>query len=537
MARLRYNNESGTLGAALTNSGTTVTFTSAPNFATLTGQQYIPLFLDAGTGSFEIVYLTAYTSGGTTGTIKRAAEDSTHWPAVAHNSGSGTWACAYSATTDWAISSGASLQGVYIPQAWGQFLGPALTNAGTTPTAVALVGDSIAQGFYASNLATTSWASLLRIALQNAYGNGGSGMFAMSNGGPFWTANGNSGATTYYTTTVGTNNFMQLSGTFSTPTMPATQSNGPGTLVQFPTGTTATMTVTVIGTQVTVYYANVGPHFTVTISGGGGGTISPAASGTYSAGTTNIVSQTFTGLTSGSHTVAIQQTATGTGQISIGGIRGTNTTGVTVDNYGAVAMTSQFSSNYQETTAAIPQLSGVWQGGVAQASSLVIYGMCVNDMNDSVDPDQYAEYVTSYMQGVLDSGTSVYNGSSFVWDTFTGSPYTAPTGATDVIFLIPHFGQYDIGSEGSNYVSRISSLASKYNALVIDMNTIGRSSWAYWDSLNYWGNGTTPSLSGHDVVHPSDAGHKLYADTIVQALNYGLQINQGFSNSQLMALP
>lgn len=91
MARIRYNNENGTLGAALTNSGTTITFTTAPNFATLTGANYIPLMLDVGTSSFEVVYLTAYTAAATTGTILRTAEDSTNWPAVAHSSGSGTW--------------------------------------------------------------------------------------------------------------------------------------------------------------------------------------------------------------------------------------------------------------------------------------------------------------------------------------------------------------------------------------------------------------------------------------------------------------
>ena len=37
----------------------------------------------------EIVYLTAYTAGQITGTITRAAEDSTHWPAVAHNLAAG----------------------------------------------------------------------------------------------------------------------------------------------------------------------------------------------------------------------------------------------------------------------------------------------------------------------------------------------------------------------------------------------------------------------------------------------------------------
>lgn len=93
MAELRYNNEGGYLGAALTSSGTTITFASAPNFATLSGGNYIKLALDAGTSSFEIVYLTAYTSAATTGTITRAAEDSTNWPATSHSSGTGSWAC------------------------------------------------------------------------------------------------------------------------------------------------------------------------------------------------------------------------------------------------------------------------------------------------------------------------------------------------------------------------------------------------------------------------------------------------------------
>ena len=94
MSRLRYNNQNGTLGASLTNSGTTLTFTAAPDFATIVSPDYIPIGLDYGTTSFEVVYLTAYTAGATTGTITRAAEDATHWPAVAHSSGSGTWAVA-----------------------------------------------------------------------------------------------------------------------------------------------------------------------------------------------------------------------------------------------------------------------------------------------------------------------------------------------------------------------------------------------------------------------------------------------------------
>lgn len=91
MTRLLYNNASGHLGASLTNSGTTITFAGTPNFATLVSPDYIPLILGSGTPLYEIVYLTAYTAGATTGTITRGAEDSANWPAVAHPSG--TWSC------------------------------------------------------------------------------------------------------------------------------------------------------------------------------------------------------------------------------------------------------------------------------------------------------------------------------------------------------------------------------------------------------------------------------------------------------------
>jgi len=92
MARLLYNNEGGRLGADPGASGTTITFAIAPNFATLSGSDYIPLVLDAGLATMEIVYLTAYTAAAATGTITRAAEDPSHWPAVSHSSGS--WVCA-----------------------------------------------------------------------------------------------------------------------------------------------------------------------------------------------------------------------------------------------------------------------------------------------------------------------------------------------------------------------------------------------------------------------------------------------------------
>lgn len=93
MARRTYDNAVGRLGSALASGGTTIDFGSAPSFATLAGGDYIPLVLEpAGSSAspnLEIVYLTAYTAGQTTGTILRGREGTA---AVAHASGA-TWLC------------------------------------------------------------------------------------------------------------------------------------------------------------------------------------------------------------------------------------------------------------------------------------------------------------------------------------------------------------------------------------------------------------------------------------------------------------
>lgn len=91
MARLRYNGLKATLGAALTSTGTAVTFAAALTHAggtavpTLAGGDLIPLsILDSNGNLVEIVHLTAYTAGATTGTIVRGREGTT---GVAHASG------------------------------------------------------------------------------------------------------------------------------------------------------------------------------------------------------------------------------------------------------------------------------------------------------------------------------------------------------------------------------------------------------------------------------------------------------------------
>lgn len=100
MTRLHYNGlatgaagatVSLALGGSLTNSATAVTFNAALTYAngtavpTITGSDYIPLeILDVNGHLSEIVWLTAYTSAATSGTITRGKEGTA---GVVHASG------------------------------------------------------------------------------------------------------------------------------------------------------------------------------------------------------------------------------------------------------------------------------------------------------------------------------------------------------------------------------------------------------------------------------------------------------------------
>lgn len=91
MTRLRYNGLNAALGGSLTNSATSITFAAALTHSngtavpTISSPDYIPLaILDTSGHLSEIVWLTAYTSGATTGTIARGKEGTS---GVTHSSG------------------------------------------------------------------------------------------------------------------------------------------------------------------------------------------------------------------------------------------------------------------------------------------------------------------------------------------------------------------------------------------------------------------------------------------------------------------
>jgi len=87
VARLIFNNLFGTGSANLSATADTITFSAALTYAggvnlpSIAMTDHVALCLDARLSTFEIVELFGYTSGGTTGLIRRGREGTS---AVAH---------------------------------------------------------------------------------------------------------------------------------------------------------------------------------------------------------------------------------------------------------------------------------------------------------------------------------------------------------------------------------------------------------------------------------------------------------------------
>lgn len=86
--RLRANNQSAKLGAPLGVGDTTINFGTIPSFQAVGGSDYYAISLDFGQTNFEIVHLTGFLPGATTGTIVRGQEGTT---AQVHQQGVCVW--------------------------------------------------------------------------------------------------------------------------------------------------------------------------------------------------------------------------------------------------------------------------------------------------------------------------------------------------------------------------------------------------------------------------------------------------------------
>lgn len=192
--RRRHNLVITTLGAALADgSGTSVTFASAlkeggsggTNIATLGTDEYLPLTIEN-----EVVYLSAYTAGATTGTIVRAQEGTT---GVAHGinvrvahaltklDGGGVRYGALRITSgDYGTGS--------VGAGWREPFGSA-----SDITIAAVAGDLVEVSLNAQWSAVSASIDYLDVVLVNSYqhiGDGGTGAVASTTGtgAPGWTS-------------------------------------------------------------------------------------------------------------------------------------------------------------------------------------------------------------------------------------------------------------------------------------------------------------------------------------------------------------
>jgi hypothetical protein len=94
------------------------------------------------------------------------------------------------------------------------------------------------------------------------------------------------------------------------------------------------------------------------------------------------------------------------------------------------------------------------------------------------------------------------------------------SGDQDILLLLTHIGAFDGLGNWAPIVERARGLAESYGAALVDMWSLGRNSWGYWNTLGYWGNGasSTAGAAGTDTIHPSDAGHQAYHDALLPVL-------------------
>lgn len=373
--------------------------------------------------------------------------------------------------------------GIYLPPGWGATWRARLATAkaGTSTAVMAAIGASSTQGYYASNLRTKSWVGLVQASLQTGYGDGGSGFRSSSMTALFETANGvPAGAVSVYDAN---GNNAILGGTWTQ----GAGDYGPGANFLETVATGATWTLSVRGTTAKIFTID-GGHagWTYTVDGGSPVTVTDSGSGTQTIRVTSI-----SGLSAGAaHQIVITYAGDNVKKLSVCGIAGENSSGVIVNNLARYGSRAGNFGNVDQT------LGAPWMAGPSYPADLVILTHGPNDAVNSDTGDTWAKNIRRIM-GIIREG---YPGA-------------------DILLVLPHVGKYDISQNlYQDYALRARGLAEAFGAGLVDMWTIGRNSWNYWNTAGYWGSSSSPGATGTDNVHPSDSGHAYIASVVLPIL-------------------
>lgn len=413
---------------------------------------------------------------------------------------------------------------VDVPAAWGEWWRIAREQADSRVVRVQVWGDSISVD--GGTTVGQGYVSLVRDAVQEAYGDGGSGYVP-------WSLATQTGA---WTSGIGF-------------------SGGQGTA-------TAAATLTwsgLEGTEIRFWYQglNVTGSFRYRIDGGGFTTITTP---------TGILTQSvvvLTGLTDTTHTLEIQWVS---GTIVIYGLEARRQTGVIVQRcaQGGRQMAEYASIDLERITVGTSNGSTTITSvapGVFTSSMVNRYIRGTNIFNDtqitavasatsatisraangtatqlatlSVNPGARAAIPAETMQpafdlfdglevpdvliiclGANDGANPEANEQSWIDGasnilrptTISGTLTYSP----EIIFVIEHYGTWiaAIHEHIPAIAGAHAQMAAGNGGALVDVWGIGRRSWAYWNSLGYF----------TDSIHPSAAGHQQYAQPIIDLL-------------------
>lgn len=376
--------------------------------------------------------------------------------------------------------------GIYVPPGWGQFWAAKrdAAAAGTALARIVTVGGSATQGMYASNPRTKSWPGVVASTLQGLYGDGGSGFQQTSLSSTILAA-GDAAALAAWTTAGAV---VAQTGTWTQ----GGSAYGPGANYIYSDVTGATLTFKARGTTVKIYtVVGSGTRPAMLYSIDGGSDVSVA----QPSGTAAIQVTSVAGLSNAEHTVVVKVGTASTGQfLSVCGVSGEKTSGVIVHNLALAGASSSRFAN-PATTA----LNATWNGGPDFPCDLAVFTAGPNDATANVTGDAWAANVAKWIKAVRDTGSQLGN--------------------TDIILATPHLGTHDTTNfKYQDYAERARALADVYNCAIVNWWAMGRNSWAYWNSLGYWGTSAGTGAAGTDSVHMSDAGFAFMAGALLPLL-------------------
>lgn len=342
----------------------------------------------------------------------------------------------------------------------------------------AIIGDSIGRGYFSSNINTKGWAAVLASRLQAAYGDGGSGWQGVVDTDVGMTAIGVGAGpkAAYASQKVG------ATGTWTSGGDP----QGPGSLLLWTATNASSLTFKVRGTSVDVYFqkASNGVNGVPWTIDGVAQTPINMNDPTKAPGVV-----TVDGLADGLHTVVITH-PNSANVTTVYGCVGRKATGTLIHNYSRFGTGS---GNF--LTGAVN-----WSGGPLTklgSVDLLIYAIGANDASGGTGMDAWAQNLGNALRRVRE--------------------YTDPK--TDLLIVLPHIGNFDNNSaQMPGISSRARGIAEAFGAGLLNFWGLGRNSWAYWNQLGYWSDGSGSGAAGADNVHPSDAGHAYMADVLTGLL-------------------